>query len=201
MTTYATLKSDIADWLNDSDVDGMEATFVRLAEASIRRDVRVRAMETSATITITNGTASVPDGFISARRLILDNTTTWALDYLVPEVLYSTYIYNESGSAIAYTIEGDSLIFRPSASESAKLLYTKAFDALSDDTDTNWLLTNAYDVYLYGSLMHSAPWLKEDQRAGVWASAYRAAVDALNKQDNWGRFSGSPLKVMGQIGP
>ena len=197
MSTYATLKSDIADWLARSDLTSAIPSFIRLAEASIRRDVRIRAMETSATITITDGVASVPERFIEARRLILNNTTSWALDYVTPEVLYSTYIYNESGSAVCYTLEGDSLIFRPKASEEALLLYTKGFAALAQNADTNWILTNAYDVYLYGSLMHATPYIKEDERAGLWADGYRTAVSSLNKQDKLARISGSPLKVIG----
>ncbi len=199
MTTYATLKSDCADWLNRTDLTSAIPSFVRLCEANIRRDVRVRAMDTAADITITNGTATMPTGFIEARRLILDNTTAWNLDYVTPEVLYSTHVYIESGVAIAYTIEGDSLVFRPAQSETAKMLYLKAFDALSADSDTNWLLTYAYDVYLYGTLLHSAPYIKEDPRVQTWAAMYQQAVAKVNKQDNLSRFSGSPLKMFGEI--
>ncbi len=199
MTTYATLKSDCADWLNRTDLTSAIPSFVRLCEANIRRDVRVRAMDTTADLTITNGSASTPTGFISARRLILDNTTAWNLDYVTPEVLYSSAVYIESGIAICYTIEGDTLVFRPAQSETAKLLYIKAFDALSADSDTNWLLTNAYDVYLYGTLLHSGPYLKEDPRVQTWATLYQQAVSQVNKQDNLSRFSGSALKVMGDV--
>lgn len=196
MTTYAVLKSDVADWLLRDDLTNAIPSFIRLCEANIRRDVKVRAMETSASITITSGVATLPDGFIEARRLILDNSTYWALDYLPPDVLYSTQVYIESGSAVAYTIEGDSLIFRPSASESGLLLYSKAFDALADDSDTNWLLTNAYDIYLYGTLIHTAPYLKDDARLMVWGEMYAKAVAGINKQSSLSQFAGSALKTM-----
>ena len=199
MTTYATLKSDCADWLNRTDLTTAIPSFVRLCEATIRRDVRVRAMDTTADITITSGAASLPTGFIEARRLILDNTTAWNLDYVTPEVLYSSEVYNESGTSVCYTIEGESLVFRPLASETAKMLYIKAFTALSGETDTNWLLTNAYDVYLYGTLLHAAPYVKEDARVATWAQLYSQAVQQVNKQDNLSRFSGSALKSMGEI--
>lgn len=202
MTTYAVLQSDIESWLIDDDVTNMAPTFIRLAEASIRRDVRCRAMETTATLSIVAGSASVPSGFIEARRLILDNATSWALDYMPPDALYSGSIYNDTASqAAVYTIEGDSIIFRPSTTESAKLLYIKAFDALSAPTDTNWLLTNAYDVYLYGALIHSAPYIKDDARAMVWSEGYQRAVRGVNTTDNRGRASGSALRVLGVTGP
>lgn len=199
MTTYATLKADCADWLNRTDLTSVIPSFIRNAEAGIRRDVRVRAMDTSADITITAGVGAIPDGFLYARRLILDNAIAWSLDYVVPEVLYSSSVYIDTGTAVAYTIEGESLIFRPSTDETGKILYVKAFDSLSAESDTNWLLTNAYDVYLYGSLLHAAPYLKEDGRIGTWAQMYTQAVQAVNKQENLARFSGSSLKAMGSV--
>jgi hypothetical protein len=201
MTTHAILKADIQDWLLESDLSTVIPSFVRLAETSIRRDVRVRAMETSATLTIVDGVAPLPANFIQARRLILDNGLSWALDYVPPDVLYSAKMNNESGSAIAYTIEGCNVVFRPKASESAKMLYLAAFAPLSGEQDTNWLLTNAYDVYLYGALRHTAPYLKEDPRVATWNSAYQEAVASLNKQETYSRISGSALRVLGAVGP
>jgi hypothetical protein len=198
--TYLTLRADIAAWLNRDDLTAYIPSFIRLAEAAIRRDVRCRAMETTASVAITAGVAPVPAGFIEARRLILDNATSWALDYMPPAVLYSSTAYHAAGSAVFYTIEGDNLVFRPATTETGLLLYAKAFPALTDSADTNWLLTNAYDVYLYGALIHSAPFLKEDARASIWVEGYRAAVAGVNKQENRARF-GQGLRAIGAGGP
>jgi hypothetical protein len=199
--TYATLKADIADWLDEPDLSNKIPSFIRLAEASIRRDVKVRAQETSATVSIVDGAASLPARFLFARRLILDNGTSWALDYMPPDALYSSQMYTETGNPAAYTIEGDSLIFRPKSTESGLLLYSAGFAALTNDSDTNWLLTNAYDVYLYGTLRHTSPYLKEDARVATWNSAYQEAVMSLNKLDNYSRTGGSALKSLGSVGP
>jgi hypothetical protein len=201
MTTRSTLISDIAAWLVDDDITNMEPTFIRMAEASIRRDVRCRAMETSASVSIVDGSCSVPDRFIQARRLIMDNQTAWNLDYVPPEVLYSSAIYRESGLAAAYTLEGDTLVFRPATTETGLLLYLAAFTPLVNNQDTNWLLTNAYDIYLYGALRHSAPYLRDDGRVSIWDAGYRDAITALNRQENYARIGGSPLRVMGVSGP
>ena len=50
---------------------------------------------------------------------------------------------------------------------------------LSAGTDTNWLLTNYPDIYLYGSLIESAPYLRDDQRIGLWQSEYDRRADEL----------------------
>ena len=79
--------------------------------------------------------------------------------------------------------------------------YYKRFDTPVLDADTNWLLTNAYDVYLYGSLAHASPYIKEDERVGLWVQGYNSAVSALNKADRRSTFAGAPLAVRNGTGP
>ena len=76
-----------------------------------------------------------------------------------------------------------------------ELLYYQKLDALSDSNSDNWLLLDSPDVYLYGALLHSAPYLAEDQRIAVWAQMYSASVQRLNEVSEDARFSGSGLKL------
>tara|TARA_R110002153_G_scaffold98295_1_gene233308 strand:- start:1224 stop:2132 length:909 start_codon:yes stop_codon:yes gene_type:complete len=62
-----------------------------------------------------------------------------------------------------------------------------------DSAPTNWLLSAAPDVYLYGSLLQSAPYLANDERIGVWAQLYSAAVLRLNEESESAKYSGSGL--------
>lgn len=201
MTTYAILKSDVADWLLRDDLVNVIPSFVRLCEANIRRDVRVRAQEVAADVTITNGAGTLPDGFIEARRITLDSASDYALTFMVPQVMYASRLYAETGTATAYAIEGDSLVLRPKGSSTAKVGYIKAFDALADESDTNWLMANAYDIYLYGTLSAASPYIKEDARIQLWRSLYQEAVQKINRADNYARISGAALKAVGVSGP
>ena len=74
-------------------------------------------------------------------------------------------------------------------------MYYQKIAALSDSNTTNWLLTYAPDVYLYGSLLHSAPYLKEDERVTVWGQLYAAAVVQLNLQSERVKNSGSGIRL------
>ena len=86
----------------------------------------------------------------------------------------------------------------PDADYDIELLYYAKIPDLATNT-TNWLLEYAPDVYLYGSLLHSAPYLQEDARVAVWAQMYSAAVARLNEASEKARYSGSglTLKVRG----
>jgi len=64
---------------------------------------------------------------------------------------------------------------------------------LSDQNTTNWLLTKAPDVYLYGALTHAAPFLMDDQRIPVFAQIYLTRTQALIDESQKSLHSGSPL--------
>jgi hypothetical protein len=89
----------------------------------------------------------------------------------------------------------------PNATTDFELLYYQKLPALSSSNADNWLLLEAPDVYLYGALLHSAPYLAEDERVGVWAQMYAAAVQRLNQVSEDAMFSGSglTLKVRGLV--
>jgi hypothetical protein len=86
----------------------------------------------------------------------------------------------------------------PDAEYTIELLFYEKIPDLASNS-TNWVIEEAPDVYLYGSLIHSAPYLQEDERAMVWAQMYAAAVQRLNESSEKARMSGSglTLKVRG----
>ena len=83
----------------------------------------------------------------------------------------------------------------PDGTYASELLYFAKIPALSDSATTNWLLTNAPDAYLYGALIHSAPYLKDDARIQIWAGLYQSAIDNLNDSSNDARHSGTGLRL------
>ena len=76
-----------------------------------------------------------------------------------------------------------------------ELLYYQKIPALSASNTTNWLLTAHPDVYLYGALMQSAPYLDDDQRMQVWSTLYGNAVQAVNQESEKARYSGAGMRM------
>jgi hypothetical protein len=153
------------------------------------------------TLTLSAQSQQLPEDFMEMERIILDSTV-WNLSYLPPPALFSNPAYTDGGNPMYYTIEGDYLITAPDATGSDVMLcYYKAYSSLTNDSDTNWLLTNAYDVYLYGSLSHAAPYIKEDGRVQLWNAGYSEAIAKLNKMERRSAFAGSPLAIQTVPGP
>lgn len=202
MTTYADLTSDIVTWLDRDDLSFQMPLFVRLCEADIRRDVKIRAQETAVDLTLSSRIIPVPSGFMQARRLYLDDDFDRSITYLSPLRFYAAQIYQGSGRVQAYTIEGDNFIFAPdpSGDPTAKLLYYKALDPIQTSGE-NWISNNAYDIYLYGTLMHAAIFLRDKEGAVAYQSLYRQAVNKLGAEEGRARIGGSSLIRQPRVSP
>ena len=74
------------------------------------------------------------------------------------------------------------------------MIYRQNLPSLNANA-SNWLLTLAPDAYLYGSLMESAPYIKEDNRIAVWGAGMTSALTDLNNLGNNSTFNAGPLQV------
>jgi hypothetical protein len=191
ISNYAELKTAIATWAVRSDLASRVADFVTLAEAEIRKDVRCQAMETLASGTLTGETLDFPAGFIWAKRLKVNR---YVQEYMAPAD-YSDLSEQDDTSA-RFTIIGQSIyILNGASGDSYSLIYWKAFTAFSADADTNWLLTNHPDVYLWCGCKQAAIATKNVPEIARMDGLYRSAVDRVNRSEWFAGASGSPLAV------
>ena len=201
LTTYTELKASIADFLNRDDLTAVIADFITLAESQINRDVRHWKMEarSSGQQSAADEYMQIPADWVETIRLHLTGTGTSAVNLISRDAMADkrARAENTSGTPVYYThADGQFQLYpTPSAETDFELLYIQKLDALSGSNADNWLLLEAPDVYLYGALIHSAPYLVEDERVAIWAQMYSAAVARLNETSESARFSGSGLRL------
>ena len=71
----------------------------------------------------------------------------------------------------------------PDAAYTGTLAYWTKLTPLSDAASSNWVLATHPDVYLYGTLVQSAPYLMDDARLSVWGGLFTTALeDMLNSE-------------------
>jgi hypothetical protein len=197
LTTYAELKTSVGDWLNRTDLATAISDFVSLAEAQIERQLRTRQMIVRATASIGTEYSAVPADFLETKSLKLNTNPVTALQFDTVDALdsLSNTTYLSSGKPLRFTIVGGQIrvLPIPDAEYTAELVYYAKLAKLSNANTTNWLLTQAPDVYLYGSLLQAAPYLQDDARISVWSSLYQAGLDQLQIADDRGSTSGGAL--------
>jgi hypothetical protein len=199
LTTYTELKSSLADWLNRTDLTSAIADFISLAEAQMERQLRTRQMIVRATASFAAAAeyGTVPDDFLETKSIKLDTNPVTSLSFQTIEGMdqLSNTTYLSSGKPLYFTVVGNQfrLLPIPDGAYTADLVYYAKLTKLSATNATNWLLTQAPDVYLYGSLLQAAPYLQDDARISVWSSLYLAGLDQLQVADDRGSTSGGAL--------
>lgn len=208
ISTYATLITAATEWLareQDATLIARIPDFITLCEAKLNRSLFVPQMETrSTTVCDTSDTEpefiTLPSDFQTMRRIRLSSVTGKpALNYLSQTQMDSMRYGrdNVTGQPTNYTVIGSEIELLPTPGENytVEMTYRANIPALTSSNTTNWLLTLAPDLYLYGVLMESAPYIKEDGRLQTWGLGYVSALDSLNNLGFRQSFDAGPSEI------
>ena len=201
LTTYTTLQTAIINHLKRADLSSHVPDFITLAETTLNHRLRLRWMETRVTASVSTEYVEMPTGFLEMRNFQLNTSPKQTLRFVTPEYIDTFWAGSTTGKPVVYTFLGGEIQVAPSpdGSYTGEMSYYAKWDIATDST--NWLLTNAPSVYVYGSLLHSAPFLKNDKRIGVWKAMFEQAMKDVEDADKRERWSGNSLAIRADITP
>ena len=204
---YASLQSAVIEYLardQDATLISRIPTFIQLAEAKFNRQLFVRQMEQRATALVDLGSSepefiSLPADFQSMRRVRLSSVAGKpCLSFKSGTQLdeYRFGISDVAGPPRYFTVFGDEIELAPTpdAAYTVEMVYRRHIPPLAAN-DQNWLLTLAPDLYLYGALLESAPYIKEDVRIQTWGLGFSSALNELNNLGLTSTFNAGPMTV------
>jgi len=200
ITNYGTLKTEIADFLDRTDLTSIIPSFITSAHNKLNRDLRVREMISRATATLDTEYSAFPADFLQVRDIRINTDPVQTLSMITPEQQNQERQThgNSSGRPKYFTIMGSTWQVFPTPDTNtytAEMAYYAKIPVLSSDSDTNWLLTKAPEVYLYGALVHAEPYLKNDEKVLIWQTFYKDAYQSLEREDEKVKYSGSTPRV------
>ena len=202
--TYAELQTAVANWLDRDDLTDRIPEFIALAEARFNRVLRLRSMEVkyTANTVAAQRNLALPASYIQMRNFQVNTSPLTILSYVTPEIYDRLWGGSTQGTPKFYTILADEVSLGPipASVQEVEMLFYKKFENLSGSVATNWLIINAPDIYLYGSMLEAEPFIMNDERVQLWATALERGVSDLQEQDNKDRHSGSALRVMNTSG-
>jgi hypothetical protein len=205
ISTYTELRDATSNWLGGrTDLSARIPEFITLCEAKLNRLLFVPQMETRSTTTCDTSDdepefISLPTDFQTMRRVRLSGVTGKPrLNFMTQTQLddYRYSIDNVSDQPVYFTIMGTEMELAPTPNENftLEMVYRKNIPALASNS-TNWLLTAAPDLYLYGTLLESAPYIKEDERIQVWATGFSTVLNDLNSLGFRQSFDSGPTAI------
>lgn len=175
---YASLKTDIAGYLNRTDLATYIPGFIERAEAFLTREIYPADTETSTSGTTSGGVIALPADFGELRRItVTQNGVERALEYKTPT-------HNATGDGFApdgYAFEGGSIRLFPEAGTGYAyvMYYRPKIAALSDSAPTNWLTSYAPDLYLYASALEGARHIKNDAEIAALSGVLPGLLDSV----------------------
>lgn len=197
---YDWLKGAIADWLHRDDLTERIPDFIMLAEQRLNRLQRVRAMQVEDVLELAPGvrTAALPPDFNTPVAAWMDVPIGRVqLTPAAPELLPVT---TTPGQPQYWCIDGTSLsVERPADVEYPITLRYYGLYQLSEAATINALLIKYPDLYLYASLIESAPYVRDPGQLGIWQDRYDRAVREITVNESRARGSVPLTTDLGQI--
>lgn len=176
INTYDGLVAAIADTLKDSTLSVQAPRFIYLAESMFNRKLSNPEMEGKITAAAAE-VMGLPTDFSSIKTVTIDTSPVTVLKYMEPVALHEKWGNNQSGIASNYTIEANQLVLAPAplSTSTVTMTYFRNLTHLAADVQSNWLLENHPDLYLYASLMHAEFFGWNDERLPM----IKAGVDEM----------------------
>ena len=201
LATYTDLQSSVANWLHRSDSNLIAAIpdFITLCEARYEHEFNGlwSQMTTATGTTAANDTSfALPDDFKRIYRLtVTQSGTDYEVEYSAADDIAK--YNNQSGVPLKYALINQQgwWLPKPDGVYTYTIFYYAKFPSLGPSSASNWLLANAPDVYLYGTLLEAAPFMKDQAMTVLWKQAFESAVAGVINDDEQVRKPGGVLVI------
>ena len=199
LASYSDLQSAVANWTHRADLTSVIPDLITLAETKILRDLRTREMETAFSSTMAaDGTLAIWSNYIDLKEAYISASPIRFLERKNARFIREKYALASVVSTPRFIArEGTNFIFGPypDSQYTVNGIFYKNRGPLSTNT-THAIFTNNPDVYLFGTLLETVPYLKDEKRVPIWEQKYQSALEHANRKSVREEFSGSDLRMV-----
>lgn len=189
ITNYTELQAALRSWLNKgTTLDTQLPDFIALAEAELRCILDDLDQKITGTITLTSGVGSLPANFGS---FVSVSDSVYGRIEQVTASQFGDYP-GVAGNPRVFAIIGTQIKTAPSGSGSLNIVYKLGIPPLASNS-TNWLLTRAPHIYLYGSLLQAEFFGWNDERLPLIKSWFDEKIGQLRVDSDKREYGGAPL--------
>ncbi len=198
LDTITGLQQAVIDWSNAGLTTLQAQDVISIGEKRVYRELRVRQMEASTTIAITNGVATVPSDYIELKNVNLSNNPSMALSRTTVDRIYQDYpVRSAAGAPRMIARDGSNFIFGPypGSGYSISIDYYAKPATVIGSTLTG--ITLSYpELLLFSAMCETEPLLGRDERTAIWEQKYQMVKSQVEKESKGEDFSGSVLEVV-----
>ena len=185
--TYAQLSAAITTgWPHRTDLSADD--FIQLAEAKFNRRLRTKHQELALSETAIDASyqVAIPANTLGVKRMWRTDDPKTPLGSKTLEFV----IMRQSAGALALNYCQEDATWRFDGTGSVAGVLHRSIPALSSSNTTNWLLTQAPDLYLYACLAQVFHYVNNVNRAMAYEAKADQLIDELNRAEHRDQFSG-----------
>lgn len=196
ISNYNELQAAVSDWMARSDVSGVAADFITLAEARLNRILEPVA--TTASLTGVSNSNVVSIASLSMVEPVSLYITSNMRERFIPPSALGTFFEQDTPNIPSnWAIEGTNIRFDCPLDIAYPIRFTyQGRFALSDAAPTNEFLTNNPDLYLAASIVWGSVYVKAAPDISMWSSmleTFVAEVSSINAQKKRSNLRADPM--------
>ncbi|MGY6156613.1 phage adaptor protein [Paraburkholderia graminis] len=174
--SYDGLQGVVAAYLQRANLTAQIPVFIRLAEVRLGNSIKTLPQQVALPYSLipAQGTNVIPlpSDYGAMLRATYNNVP---LVYIPPEAVNlekTKHNYDE------FTIIGNKFFLQTQVDGSSTLTiyYYQALQGLSEYNESNWLLEDYPNIYLYAVLLEAVTYIKDDEEIAVWQQMLGQAI-------------------------
>jgi hypothetical protein len=196
LATAANLATDVAAWLSRADLTADIPTMIVLAEAKLNRLLRSLEHEVrNPAFMLASEYVPAPLDFLEFKSGYVNGSPKVPIYYLPEDFMPNV---PAGDSAMYITMSGTNFRFAPppDGSTTASISYFAKLPTLSGvGVQTNWLLAQHPDAYLYGTLLEASGRIQDASLMQGWQTAYEHSVRQIIDADRRKRYGANGMTI------
>jgi len=202
LSTYDDLVKSIVAWSHRKDIGDLIPDFIALAETEMYNNegwqLETRDMEFVSTASISGRYLELPPNFEKSRSIQLE-TGSGLVDvkFQAPEQLLRQ---STTGQPRFFSVIGNEIEFDrvPDSSYTIQIQYYKKPDPLTLTNQTNSVITNHPNIYLFGALHQVFVYLEDPEQMTKYFAKMQSVIRGANKAAKKARYGAAPyMRVEG----
>jgi hypothetical protein len=196
---YAGLVTAIQSWSGRTEAETVAEipNFVNFATDGFNKGIpdrqiqplRVRDMEATATITMTNGVGPLPADYLQYKTALSMASTPIPLDYVTNSYTNVAYPDSAAGYPKTFSITGSTISVFPTSGNDVQMVYYQKIPAISVSVTSNWLLAGMPMLYLHACLLQAGLFNRDNDLIARSQAIVAAGVDGLNETNMLSTFA------------
>ena len=196
VSDYASILTEVNSHTDRTYTQAQIDTFIGLFEADAQLELGPNYQrETSSTLTVTSGSATLPTGFV--RAIEATHATYGRIDEASIGAVRDRRVWDTSGIPEIYAVTGTTVETAPSFTGSLTFDYESTFAPLTSSNTSNWLITAAPQSYFWGVMGQARAFQKDFTTAAALGGMALGVVRKVVERSVVAQFGRASVKISG----